>query len=180
MNAIVKKPEAETLLDGADTVREQPFRICFVCTGNTCRSPMAAAVANAIVHTPEFQRTSPRPIEAYSAGLYAVAGDPISSNALLALERAGIQPDAARDYRKHRAHTLTQEEAERYDLLVGISDGHAMELILRFPSLASRVTAMDPPIADPYGGDLARYERALCDIVTGVRNLLNIPNEDTV
>ena len=178
MNAVVKNPEAETLWNGVDTEREQPLRICFVCTGNTCRSPMA--VANAIVHTPEFQRTSPRPIEAYSAGLYAVAGDPISSNALLALERAGIQPDAARDYRKHRAHTLTQEEAERYDLLVGISDGHAMELILRFPSLASRVTAMDPPVSDPYGGDLARYEHALGDIITGVRNLLNIPNEDTV
>ena len=109
-----------------------------------------------------------------------MAGDPISSNALLALERAGIQPDAARDYRKHRAHPLTQEEAERYDLLVGISDGHAMELILRFPSLASRVTAMDPPVSDPYGGDLARYEHAIGDIVTGVRNLLDTPNEDTV
>lgn len=177
MNATLNKPEGKALSAANVTRDGQPFRVCFVCTGNTCRSPMAQAVANALLNTPEFQRAK-RQIRAHSAGLYAVAGDPISPNAVLALERAGITPTPSCDYHAHRAHTLSQEEAERYDLLVGISESHVMELILRFPALTSRVTVLAPPVSDPYGSDLARYEDALSDIVTGVRRLLSLPTEE--
>ena len=150
------------------------IRVCFVCTGNTCRSPMAAAVANAWEKRLEAQAHADDRIgiEAISAGLYAFDGDPISAHAEEALTRAGIEPIPGHDYRTHTAHTITAEEAERADLLVGLSGGHCMELMLRFPQAASRIVSMPRPISDPYGGDLAVYERCLAEITEGVLQLL--------
>ncbi len=163
--------EKETVAQATHGDSPTPRRICFVCTGNTCRSPMAAAVVNAIAEREGLNCL------AYSAGLYAAAGDPIAQNAVSALESAGVEPVAGADYHKHTAHTLTCEEAERYDLLVGMSAGHAMELLMRFPELASRIGCMTPEIPDPYGGDLSVYCECLSAIQKGVRALLGVEGE---
>lgn len=174
MTELLQKTSNAPLSEGND----RPRRVCFVCTGNTCRSPMAEAVANAMAqewknNLPEAVRDAVAPtLEAYSAGLYAVAGDPIAQNAVTALERAGVAPIPSRDYHRHTAHTLTAEEAEGYDLLIGLGGGHTMELMMRFPQLANRITCMPKPIADPFGGDEATYEACLAEIVAGVRDLL--------
>lgn len=166
---------------------EEPMevrRVCFVCTGNTCRSPMAEAVANALAREPmEAMPASVRDcatptVEAFSAGLYAFAGDPIAENAVLALKAAGIKPTEGHDYRTHTAHTLTAEEVERYDLLVAMGDSHAMELLMRFPQAAQKIVRMPQAISDPYGGNLACYKACLDEIVKGVRTLLFL--EETV
>ena len=148
------------------TVMHRPKSVCFVCTGNTCRSPMAEAVTN------DLAKRFKKPICATSAGLYAVAGEPIAANAALALENAGIEAHGARNYYLHRAHTLCSEEAERSDLIIGLSDQHAMELLLRYPALADRITCFSPPINDPFGGDLACYERCLCEITDAIKRML--------
>ena len=156
---------------------EHPLRVCFICTGNTCRSPMAAAVANHLARAAsaalpeELRSLIPPPIEAYSAGLYANNGDKISENAVKALEEAGILPDPIRDYHKHTAHSLSAEEAERYDLLVGITSSHAAALVMQFPGLAEKITCLPKNIADPFGGDLDRYRAALADITKGVMQM---------
>ena len=147
---------------------KHPLRVCFVCTGNTCRSPMAAAVANFLARKQGEEAS----MVAVSAGLYAVEGDPISPRAVEALERAGIPWQSGVDYRAHRAHTLTEADLEATDLLVGISAGHCMELLLRFPQAATRITAMPEPIADPYGGDGDVYSACLAEIIRGVKDLL--------
>ena len=69
-------------------------RVCFVCTGNTCRSPMAEAVTNALArqwieNLPAAVRDAAAPtLEAFSAGLYAAEGEPIAQNAVTALPSA--------------------------------------------------------------------------------------------
>lgn len=157
---------------------ENPLRICFVCTGNTCRSPMAAAVANFLSRQlldalPDAVKESvPPPTVAFSAGLYAVTGEPISAYAALSLEEAGIVPTAEQDYRKHSAHTLSHEEAQGYDLLVGMTSSHTMELFLRFPDLATRITCLPVEISDPYGGSAEVYRQCLAQIIQGVKQLL--------
>lgn len=155
-----------------------PRRVCFVCTGNTCRSPMAEAVANHLANAfqnqlPSAVRESFSPaLEAFSAGLYPFAGDPISPNAVLALEEAGIEPALGHDYHTHRARALTEEDAGSFDLLIAVSPSHAMELMMRFPFMAQRIVTMPKPISDPFGGDLARYRICLREITEGVKELL--------
>ena len=77
-----------------EAVKEQEpkiLRVCFVCTGNTCRSPMAQAVTN------HLAKKLGRDLTAFSRGLYALDGDPIASCAIAALEGAGIEPTADHD-----------------------------------------------------------------------------------
>ena len=146
------------------TEEKSLFRILFVCTGNTCRSPMAAALANA-----HAKASGNESLVAASAGLFANDGEPIAKNAVLALDAAGIEP---RDYRAHLAHTLTEEEAANCDLLVGVTRSHAAELLFRFPNFATRITCLPTDIPDPYGGDLDTYKACLSALDNAVRALL--------
>ena len=140
------------------------LRVCFVCTGNTCRSPMAEAIANALAKETGAQ------IEAFSAGLSAIEGEPMAKNALLALEEKKI-PEV-HPYRLHLSHTITEPEAEGYDLLIGLTKRHAMELFFRFPGLVKKITTLPHDVADPYGGDLATYRACLEQIKKEVAELL--------
>ncbi len=142
-------------------------RICFVCTGNTCRSPMAAAVANALAA--ESEEPS---VVAVSAGLCACNGAPISPNALLALEEAGVPPVPGLDYRAHHARGLTEQEAESCDLLIPLTREHALSLLLTYPQFASRILPFPRQVADPFGGDMEVYRQCLAEITEGVRALL--------
>ena len=143
-------------------------RICFVCTGNTCRSPMAAAVANALAHAEGIS------VRADSAGLYAVQGDPISKNAILALEKADVEPVSGMDYHTHTAENLTDEAISSLDLLIPMTRTHAMELILRYPDAVKKIVCMPRQISDPFGGDLRVYQECLAEIVDGVDGLIHI------
>ncbi|MBR3894772.1 MAG: hypothetical protein IKJ35_06445 [Clostridia bacterium] len=162
----------------ADGEFSRPRLVCFVCTGNTCRSPMAEAVANALslealnAYPAAVRDALAPPIQAVSAGLYAENGAPISRHALEALESAEIPTVKERDYHNHTAHTVTEEDADRADLLVAMTPAHAMELMMRFPAAAKKITLMPMAISDPFGGDLAVYQACLREITEGVRRLL--------
>ena len=166
------EPKLSSKLD-----RSAPLCVCFVCTGNTCRSPMAQAVANALAEQevacfpPSVQDCVTRRLVANSAGLYAASGAPISERAVEALEEAEIVALPHADYHSHTAHTVTAEDVARADYLVGMSANHAMELLMRFPEAASKILCMPHPIADPYGGDLACYRACLAEIEEGVKKL---------
>lgn len=163
MKRPLEKSDAVALMEREASV---PRRVCFICTGNTCRSPMAQAVANHLAHAEGIE------VEAYSAGLYASGGDPIASNAVNALEDAGILPTPRHDYHTHLAHMLTDDEARGYDLLIGMTPTHVLELTMRHPALANRIGCMPYPISDPFGGDSDRYRACLEEIIQGVRELL--------
>ena len=73
--------------------------IFFVCTGNTCRSPMPEALLRH--HGNEFYQVK-------SAGLFAIPGDPASQNAILALKNKGIETN-------HSSQQINEELLEWLD-----------------------------------------------------------------
>ena len=121
---------------------------------------MAAAVVN--------QLGKGKGIAAFSRGIMAEAGAPISKNAAAALANAGI-PEA--EYALHTATQISAADMERCDALFAISPTHANALMMAFPQYAGKIRVLGD-IADPYGGDLACYERCLDEIRAAVLTAL--------
>ncbi|MCI8458137.1 MAG: low molecular weight protein arginine phosphatase [Clostridia bacterium] len=126
-------------------------KILFVCTGNTCRSPMAENLFRYILG-------KKRKLSLYdvsSAGLAAEAGAPMTENALLALAARGAAPR-----RKHAAQQLTVQAAAQADGIVCMTASHKAALA----ALGDKVKTVGeitggPDVPDPFGGDLAVYNK---------------------
>ena len=124
----------------------------FVCSGNTCRSPMAAALFNYL-----FGKDGRR---ATSAGLVAT-GAGISSGAEKALRDRGVPNTENNDYIHHISHNVTREDIENARLVVAATGFHATQLIMRFPEYATKISVFPEDIPDPYGGTDEEYAGCL-------------------
>ncbi len=137
--------------------------LVFVCTGNTCRSPMAEALAR------EFM---PDDWEVSSAGLHAAIGNPPTAEAVLAASELGA------DISGHKVRSMTDALAFSATLLVSMTAAHASELRRRFPFAAHKVHILGEygpkpvrDIPDPFGGTLADYRQCLRTIQVCLRGL---------
>lgn len=136
-------------------------KIIFICTGNTCRSPMAEGLFR--THGGE-EKTG---LTAVSAGLYTQDGLPASANAIAAAGELGA------DISAHRSHQLTPELAHDAKYLVCMTGAHYDRLCELFPDCADKVfTLLPEDISDPFGGDLATYRRAAAEIDKGVQSII--------
>ena len=166
-----------TKSEGLGTAIERPLTVCFVCTGNTCRSPMAAAMLNDKTRIPPVcsmgdieKLLNTKKIRATSAGLFAT-GAPIAPNAIEALERAGVRSLPDNPYREHISRTLDIDTVEACDLIIGMTGTHVMHLMAAFPAYASKICGMPADIPDPYGGDGAVYDACLAAIAQGLSEM---------
>ena len=129
------------------------MNILFVCTGNTCRSPMAQHLFNKIVAEQGLNH------EALSVGLYAFAGDPASQNAIIVMNEEGI------DLTSHRATRIFAEITQQADLILTMGTGHKEAVLRLFPDLEEKVYTLkeyvgeEGDVADPFGGDLEVYRQ---------------------
>lgn len=163
--ATLNDVQAERVGNGGDFAR----RVLFVCTGNTCRSPMAAALLNHLCAPREICSACPDdPMSgaytATSAGLYATEGDPITPAAARALREAGVVSSSANPYEAHRAHRVNEDDVANADIVMAISAAHAMELMLRFPDAASKIRTLPMDIPDPFGGSDEVYRTCLSQL----------------
>ncbi len=128
--------------------------IIFVCTGNTCRSPMAAGAALDIVK----QRYDGR-IEVFSAGIRATPGEPATPEAVEALGEMGI------DLSEHRAQLLTPQHIQEADLVLVMTNEHKQVVEQLTPKAAGKVfllteyTGASGEVDDPLGQPLEVYQK---------------------
>jgi len=140
----------------ADPVSE-PFRILFVCTGNTCRSPLAEAIARRSLASRGWSD-----VEVRSAGVAAVNGAPASDLAKRAARRHGL------DLAPHRSSQVTPELLAWADLVLTMSPGHLARVAdagaAGKAALLTAFAAGDDPagalsaVPDPFGGSDEEYE----------------------
>jgi protein-tyrosine-phosphatase len=137
--------------------RPEPFRILFLCTGNTCRSPLAEVIAQRDLAARGWAH-----VEIRSAGIAAAHGSPASEGALLAAARHGL------DLSGHEAHQLTEETVSWADLILAMSPRHvhaartlggedSAVLITDFAA-AQNPDGVPEAVTDPFGGSEREYE----------------------
>lgn len=147
-------------------------KLIFICTGNTCRSPLALAAWRALSQ----EGKTPPDIEADSAGLMTTGGQPASRHSI------AIAKDWQQDLTSHLSKQLTAEEARNADWLVVMSIVHAHSLrefigvdpdkIILLGSLDQR--AGNDEIPDPYGGSYEAYETCASHIRHAMRELTKV------
>ena len=121
------------------------MKILFVCTGNTCRSPMAQGLFLRIAR----EKGTAEKITAGSAGITAVNGQPASPNAIAACKEVGV------DISSHRARRITGQDLSQWDLFFTMSETHGY--ILEQAGVPASSIYVPGPIADPFGQDLDAY-----------------------
>lgn len=138
------------------------MNILFVCTGNTCRSPMAAGIMAKLAEEDELD------IKIESAGLFAQNGAPASPEAVRALEKYDI------DISDHIAQQITDELIEKSDLIVTMTEAHKRLLENIAPEKTrtlAELCGLDEDIADPFGGDDSDYDKTADDLYTALCSL---------
>jgi L-threonylcarbamoyladenylate synthase len=154
----------EGLLSRAELVRTAGRRIAFVCTGNTCRSPMAETLAAAklgrALGVDDANGLELLGFTVASFGVFAAPGAPASAHAVTTMSERGL------DLAGHGSTPATPEALATYDEIYGLTRSHVQAIVGALPPrLAERVALLDPSgsdVADPVGGSLANY-RACAD-----------------
>ncbi|HTQ38456.1 MAG TPA: L-threonylcarbamoyladenylate synthase [Pirellulales bacterium] len=135
------------------------FSIVFVCTGNTCRSPMAEALCRnmlaARLHCSPDELQD-RGVTISSAGISATMGGRPSPEAVAVLSEIGV------DLSHHESQPLAEQLVRHADIIWTMTRGHRQAILSQWPEAGSRVhlLSMDgQDIPDPIGCSEEQYRR---------------------
>ena len=133
-----------------------PKKILFVCTGNTCRSPMAEGLLK------KMARENQLPVEVQSAGLAAFAGVPPAPEAVEACGERGV------DISSHQTQPLSKTLVMDSDLILTMTEKHKEMILKKMPALLEKVRLLSDfagagveDIEDPVGQGVEVYRKVL-------------------
>lgn len=133
------------------------MNIYFVCTGNTCRSPMAEAILRA-------KRIEG--VNVKSAGIYAMPGGSMSSGTTQVLTEQNMLIH-------HQSSPVTLEDLQWADLVLTMTNSHKQGLLQAFPQVADKVFSLKEyatdthgDVSDPYGGSVDIYRQTFEELST--------------
>ena len=135
------------------------MRILLVCTGNTCRSPMAEALLM------QLAKNKGVDLECDSAGIYGLEGAPMTTHAKRVLEE-----DFGISVFNHRAAPLTARQIHWADRIIPMTDDHKLLIEQKF-SAGDKILSLPKSIPDPYGGYREDYRRCAERILEGLSDL---------
>ncbi len=138
---VYSQPELETMSE---------VKFLFVCTGNTCRSPMADGIFRKYLAEKlqcEVDHLDKMGYKIFSAGTMNTSGSPASAEAIAACAAKGI------DIKAHKSRVLSRELVEESDFIFAMGQTHSERITTLSPEAASRcvLLAENKEIADPIG-----------------------------
>ena len=140
------------------------MNLLFVCTGNTCRSPMAAAIMNKLAIENNID------VNIESAGMFATDGEKATPEAIEAIRKYEI------DLESHLSQQITPELIEKSDLIVTMTEAHKMvlqDMAKEKTCTLCELADISGDIEDPYGGDVEDYTEVADKLYIALTQLCN-------
>ena len=145
-------------------------RVLFICTGNTCRSPMAKALLEKLIQ----QKSRQDFYEVDSVGLFAVDGLSASQEAIEVLRHENV------DLTSHQSQSIVDQIVNWADIIITMTKNHYEQLLDLYPAANDRVFTFselagltESDVTDPYGQGQAAYQVTLQQLKQGMPRLFN-------